>query len=229
METVGARSAAMPYVSETVSRVIHSALSGHFSSAEPLQTTHKTLQSYEFKAKHGQPMYVYVGGGTGHKEMVPAQVNDHYSPTEVENDTFVGRVLVRVKDYGPHGGKGGANTSEVSFRRPLDTYRQNCGRAGIGRSFCRYPRETDPVLSPLNSMACPVSFTSTLTFANSRWISRFLVDNSWLCWNSTFRSQTDDEDLPCSSKDVSNETCLPRIYTLVERLTIKRYSRRGFS
>lgn len=48
-------------------------------------------------------MFVYAGPDTRH--LVPATVNDPASPMDIENDNFVGRVLVRVKDYGQHKGQ----------------------------------------------------------------------------------------------------------------------------
>lgn len=60
-------------------------------------------------------MTVWLGPDTHH--MVPAtnSVNNHLLPMEIENEHFVGRVLVRVRDYG--GQKSGLRTPEVSYRR----------------------------------------------------------------------------------------------------------------
>ena len=65
-------------------------------------------------AKHAQPMFVYAGPDTKH--LVPSTVNDPAAPMDVENENFVGRVLIRIKDYGGH--KGALRTPEVSFVGP---------------------------------------------------------------------------------------------------------------
>jgi hypothetical protein len=75
-------------------------------------------------------MYVYVG--PDEKHLVPATVNDPSQPMEIENENFVGRVMVRVKDYGAKGAK----QSEVGMgieRVGLQMYRGTHG-ARLGDS-----------------------------------------------------------------------------------------------
>ncbi|KAI9006407.1 hypothetical protein DFJ74DRAFT_712454 [Hyaloraphidium curvatum] len=59
-----------------------------------------------------QPMHVWIAPDTDHNHFVPATVNDPAQPMEIENDHFVGRVLVRIKDYGPKN----ARTPEGRFK-----------------------------------------------------------------------------------------------------------------